>query len=206
AISNGKTYGSADPVLTATQTGFAAGDGIVIGASRATGEGVGSYVMTPSASGAALSNYTVTFVNGAFTIAKKALTASITADDKPYDGTAAATISACAVTGMVSGDEAVGCTATGGAFSSKTAGIGKTVTANISLTGTAAGNYSFNSTASDTADISKLAITGSITASNKVYDGNTSATISGRSLFGVLVGDTVSLTGGTATFADKNDG
>ena len=39
-----------------------------------------------------------------------------------------------------------------------------------------------------------------------MYDGNNSATISGRSLAGAIGGDLVSLTGGTATFADKNVG
>jgi hypothetical protein len=36
-----------------------------------------------------------------------------------------------------------------------------------------------------------------------VYDGTTAATVLTRSLSGVVSGDTVSLTGGTATFADK---
>ena len=49
-------------------------------------------------------------------------------------------------------------------------------------------------------------ITGSFTADNKVYDGNNSATVLTRSLSGTITGDNVSLTGGTATFADKNVG
>ena len=49
-------------------------------------------------------------------------------------------------------------------------------------------------------------ITGSFTADNKVYDGNNSATVLTRSLTGVTVGGHVSLTGGTATFSDKNVG
>ena len=44
------------------------------------------------------------------------------------------------------------------------------------------------------------AITGSITASNKVYDSTTTATISGRTLSGVLGTDTVSYPGGAAVF------
>src|SRR5207237_1067445 len=35
------------------------------------------------------------------------------------------------------------------------------------------------------------------------YDGNNSATVSTRSLSGTILGDVVSLTGGTATFGDK---
>lgn len=49
-------------------------------------------------------------------------------------------------------------------------------------------------------------ITGTFTAANKVYDGTTAATVTGRSLVGALTGDDVELSGGTATFADKNVG
>ena len=51
-----------------------------------------------------------------------------------------------------------------------------------------------------------MAITGSVTAANKIYDGNDAATITSRTLTGVISGDTVSYAGGTATFADKNVG
>ena len=85
--------------------------------------------------------------------------------------------------------------------------MGKTVTATgLSLAGTDAGNYTVNTTATTTADITALAITGSITAANKTYDGNDAATITSRTLTGVIGGDTVSYVGGTATFADKNAG
>ena len=58
--------------------------------------------------------------------------------------------------------------------------------------------------ATTTADITALGITGSFTAQNKVYDGNNTAVVLTRTLNGVLSGDVgnVSLTGGTATFAD----
>jgi hypothetical protein len=55
-----------------------------------------------------------------------------------------------------------------------------------------------------TADIAKLGITGSVTASDKVYDATAVATITGRSLIGVLGGDAVIYSGGTASFSDKN--
>ncbi|MBY0478720.1 MAG: immunoglobulin domain-containing protein, partial [Chitinophagaceae bacterium] len=56
--------------------------------------------------------------------------------------------------------------------------------------------------------VSALEITGNFTADNKVYDGNTSAVVLTRTLNGVLAGDVanVTLTGGTATFSDKNVG
>src|SRR6185436_3099949 len=46
----------------------------------------------------------------------------------------------------------------------------------------------------------------SITATSKVYDGATAATIATRTLSGVVGSDNVSLSGGTATFANKNVG
>lgn len=49
-------------------------------------------------------------------------------------------------------------------------------------------------------------ITATFTAADKVYDGNVSAAVLTRSLVGVISGDAVSLTGGTATFASKNVG
>jgi len=49
-------------------------------------------------------------------------------------------------------------------------------------------------------------VTGSFTAANRVYDGTTAATITGRSLSGVIGTEDVSLSGGTATFADKEVG
>ena len=46
-----------------------------------------------------------------------------------------------------------------------------------------------------------------VTAGNKVYDGTTAATLSGGSVAGgVIAGDTVTLTAGTGSFADKNAG
>jgi hypothetical protein len=56
--------------------------------------------------------------------------------------------------------------------------------------------------------INPATLTGSFTAADKVYDGNTSTTVLTRTLNGVLAGDTgnVSLTGGTASFGDANVG
>src|SRR5205807_1048534 len=71
------------------------------------------------------------------------------------------------------------------------------------LGGAAAANYSLTSVATTTADITALHITGTFTAASKIYDGNTSAMVITRSLIGALGGDTVALSGGTATFADK---
>ena len=57
---------------------------------------------------------------------------------------------------------------------------------------------------SNSFEITQKPLTSTITASNKVYDGNASATIMTRTPVGVVGGDTVTVNGGTATFADKN--
>src|SRR5204863_1658201 len=69
-----------------------------------------------------------------------------------------------------------------------------------------AANYTVNTTTSATADITAATVSASITAANKVYDGTTAATIATRSLSGVVGSDTVSLSGGTASFASKTVG
>ena len=51
-----------------------------------------------------------------------------------------------------------------------------------------------------------LAITGSITAQDKDYEGTKTATILTRTLSGVLGLDSVSYVGGNATFNNKNVG
>jgi len=78
--------------------------------------------------------------------------------------------------------------------SSATAG---TKTGNISLTSSGATGVNV-AVASST--VAAKSITGSFTASNKTYDGTTSATVTGRSLSGVVGSDEVNLTGGTAAF------
>src|SRR5437899_8494408 len=76
----GGTKSSARPSseLTATATGFTVADALTVtlSATRAAGEAVGSYATTATATGAALSNYTVTYVAGSFSITKAAATRS----------------------------------------------------------------------------------------------------------------------------------
>ena len=135
-------------------------------------------------------------------ITARALTISATGVNKVYDGTAAATVNL--TDDRVGGDD-MSDSYTSAAFADKNVGASKVVSVSgISVSGADAANYTFNSTASTTADITAKSITGSFTADNKVYDGGTDATVLTRSLTGTIAGDAVSLTGGTATFADKS--
>ena len=63
-------------------------------------------------------------------------------------------------------------------FADKNVGTGKPVSVSgISISGTDAGNYTFNTTATTTADITARALTVTRHGVNKVYDGTTAATV-----------------------------
>ena len=152
-------------------------------------------------------NYAVSYVtNNTGVINQLGITGAITANNKVYDATTAATIASRSLAGVIVGDT-VNYTGGVATFDNKNVGTGKTVTATgLGLTGGDAGNYTVNTTATTTSDITQLAITGSITANNKTYDGNNTATIASRSLAGVISGDIVNYIGGSATFDNKNAG
>jgi len=56
--------------------------------------------------------------------------------------------------------------------------------------------------AATTSTVGAKTLTGSFTAAGKIYDGTTTATVTGRFLTGIVGSDAVSLSGGTAAFAD----
>ena len=136
----------------------------------------------------------------------------ITAANKVYDGNTSATLStsAASFSGMVAGDT-LSLAGASGAFANKNAGTGKTVLiTGVALSGADAANYTLaTNTASAMANIDakSASVTGAAVAS-KTYDGTTNATVaSAGSLVGAVLGDNVTLTGGTsASFADKNAG
>ena len=135
------------------------------------------------------------------------MTGHFTADDKVYDGTTDATILTRNLTGAVSGDD-VSLVDGSASFDTKHVGLGKAVVlSGASLTGADAGNYTLDSVVDTTADITAKELTGHFIAYDKVYDGNTDATVTDRSLTGgIVTGDDVSLVDGSASFADKHVG
>src|SRR5262249_27710224 len=157
--------------------------------------------------GADAGNYTVNAsASTTADITPKALTGTIIVADKVYNGDVGATITERDLTGVVDGDDV---TYTGGIaeFINKNVGDDKAVNATgLSDTGDDAGNYTVNTSASTTADITPKTLVGTIEAANKVYDGTTDATITERDLTGVVDGDDVSYVGGSATFNNKNVG
>src|SRR5204862_6148332 len=82
----------------------------------------------------------------------------------------------------------------------------KLVTDTTLLRSADAANYSLTQPTGLTANITAKALTTTgATASNKVYDRTTAATITGESLVGIISPDVVSVSG-SGTFADKNIG
>ena len=118
-------------------------------------------------------NYDVTLVpNSTGIITQAPVSGLITANDKVYNKTTAATLATCTLNGLFTIDNgAVGCVATSAAFSSANAGTW-TVAATLTLTGSGAGNYKLNSTAaSTTGAITKATPTIVVNGGRYSYDG-----------------------------------
>ena len=213
------TYGAAG-TFTITTTGFPtpslSESGALPGGVTFTDKGDGTATLTGTPTAAGNFILTITAHNGygsdatqtfTLTVNKATATPSITADDKYYDGTTAATIH-CTLSGVLAADTAnVTCSGTG-SFADANAGPGKTVTSNnIVLGGSASGNYMLSTTTATTsAKINAKPVTATITASNKNYDGNNTATITSCTIPGKVGSDDVacSVPAGNATFASAN--
>lgn len=140
----------------------------------------------------------------------------ISASNKVYDRTTNASFTGtAALVGVVGSDNVTLGGTPIATFADKTAANGKTVTVTgYTLAGTNADNYTLTQPTL-TANITKKGffVTGT-TASNKVYDGNTTAVLNLNSaiLGGIIGGSdggdsvTFNMTGATGTFADKNVG
>ena len=97
----GKTYGAADPTLTATVTGLVGSDTVAYALTRAEGENVGTYTITPSGA-TTQGNYIVVYETANLTISPKSLTVVADAKSKVY-GNADPGLTAT-VTGLVGSD------------------------------------------------------------------------------------------------------
>ncbi len=95
ADNGSKTYGAAEPQLTATVTGLVGSDTISYGLTRASGEVPGEYVITVSGA-ATQGNYTVSYETGTFTITRKGVTVTAADDLSKIYGAADPTFTATA--------------------------------------------------------------------------------------------------------------
>lgn len=168
-----KVYGDANPTATATYTGFVNGEtssvldtAVTLVIVANTQSDVNDYVVT--AFGAADSNYSITHVNGNLSVTARSLTVTVTASDKVYDSSTAASVSLAPV-GVLFTD-VVTASHTGATFDTKDVGTNKTVTVSgITLLGADATNYSVATTATGDADITVLPIGITADAKTKVY-------------------------------------
>ena len=148
-----------------------------------TGDKAGNYAIT-----------TATAANAKIT--PKTVTATITAENKTYNGSAEVTVSASTLTDVISGDS-VSAKASNAKFADGS-GVGddKAVTADIALAGDDAANYALTSTtASTTANITAKELSVTVSAENKAYDGTTdaTATVALAEESGIVGEDTVTL-------------
>src|SRR5205085_2132980 len=135
-------------------------------------------------------------------ITAKVLAITATGNNKVYDGNTTATVNLSddRVAGDVFTDSY-----TSAAFDDKNVGTGKPVSVSgISISGTDAGNYTFNTTTSTTADITAKALIITATGNNKVYDGNVTATVNLSD--DRVAGDVFTNSYTSAAFSDINAG
>jgi len=184
------------------------GTGAGLFADKNVGTGKAVTVSGYTLSGTDAGNYSILQPTGlSADITAAALTISgITAANKTYNGSTAATVSVASVvkTGLMGSDD-VTISATG-VFANKNVANGKVVNLTSSYGGGDAGNYSIAGQSTTTANITPAALTVSgITAANKTYDGTTAATVSvaGVVKTGLIVGEDVTVSS-TGVFANKN--
>ena len=173
-VYNGSTSSTGTPTVIALQPGdtltgpltqsYASKN--VLGTGASTLVATGPYTVADGNGG---NNYVVSVNTAPGTITPLALVGSITAPNKVYDGNNSATIATRALTTPVSGDAVsyVGGTAL---FSDQNVANGKTVTGTgFALGGADAGNYSVNTSASTTANITPAPLTVTANSNAKVY-------------------------------------
>ncbi|MBB1595324.1 YDG domain-containing protein [Achromobacter sp. UMC46] len=203
-----KTY---DGTLGASVNGMVgidvlAGDILGVGGTgsfsdKNAGAGKTVYIGGVALTGLDANNYFITTGSSATTTASitpRELTGSVTIRDKVYDGGIRADGQG-SVSGLLPGDAY----SLNMYFADKNVGTNKQVV--FALSGLDAGNYVLGAGLNAlTATITPKAVTAALTAGDKIYDGTTTATVSGL-LYGAINGDMLSLMSG-GDFLNKNVG
>jgi len=203
-----KVYGQADPALTYVVTGLETGDSMSGSLTRVAGENVGTYAInqgTLTAGG----NYTITYTGANFTITAKVLTITANNITKIFGETYTFTGTEFSSVGLIGTDAVTSATITStGAPAGAAVGTYPIVIS--AAVGTGLSNYSITYVNGTMTVENKILLTISgLTANNKPYDSNNTATISSYgTLVGVQSGDVVTLvtTSAVATFNNKNVG
>ncbi|ADQ81040.1 cell surface receptor IPT/TIG domain protein [Paludibacter propionicigenes WB4] len=192
ADAKSKTYGDADPALTAQISSGTIVTGDVASGSlvRTTGETAADYAIDLGTYTYG-SNYTETFVPANLTIGKRAITLTAVADTKTYDGTTVST--AIPTVGTLATGDAINVAPT---QTFDNAAVGTTHV----LTASGLTIKNGNTDVTSNYDISYVPANGNITAKaltmsdptvtlSKVYDGNTVAAVTAGTLSGVVTTD-----------------
>ena len=129
----------------------------------------------------------------------------VTALHKVYDRTRTAILTGGVINPLLGDDATLVVTGATGLFADADVADGKSVVVSgYTVIGADAANYLLVQPTGVTANITPLTLTlGGLTATDKVYDGSTTASVTG-SLAGVIVGDTVGLASLAGSFVDKN--
>jgi hypothetical protein len=210
-VYDGSTGSTVAPVITSgTLASGDAGGFTQTFSSKNVGAGI---TLTPSGSvndGNGGNNYAVSFVPvSGGTITARPITVTGVSDTKFYNGTVGSSLVPTITGGsLAAGDSAVWTQN----FETADAGTNKSIIPSGSANdGNGGNNYTVSLVNATNGSITPKALTVSgITAANKVYDGNTSATldVAGASMSGVISGDSVSLdaSGAAGVFSDKKAG
>lgn len=202
-----KTYnGSVDAEVSYSDSRIAGDSLAVTGSSTFADKNAGSNktvtVYGISITGADAENYSWnTSTSTSADIAKAVLAVGAVGQDKIYDGLTGASAS---FTDNRVGLDDLSISGTG-LFVDKNAGVGKTITVSgINVTGADAGNYTWNSTALTTAEISRANLVVTAAASDKIYDGTALAHTDLTD--NRITGDDLLISSNSSTFSDKNAG
>ena len=191
-----KIFDSVDPSLSGSLVGFLPADGVTATYSRVAGENVAgspyliSAILSPSS---VLDNYNITYNTADFVITHASATVMLSNLNHLYDATQKSVVAETNPSGLP-----IDITYNGSSTAPAAAGS-YTVVATVN-------DSNYAGISNNTLVIARVIVSPSITATNKTYDGTTGANIATRNLTGVIGTDAVSLSGGTATFADKNIG
>jgi hypothetical protein len=195
--SPGKVYGEADPLFDYSwYPPLEEGDFFTGRLSRAPGENVGGYLINRGTL-TLHPKYAITVAPSYLMITPKPITVTAVAGSKVYDGTTAS-VGKPAISPDLAFADASEFIQT---YDTKNTGTGKTMSPSGMVNDSnGEKNYTVTFADNNSGIIIPKPLTGSITAAGKVYDGTIAATILTRALNGVIQGDDVIYTGGTATF------
>lgn len=213
-----RNYGLANPTFSGSISGFASGDNqgnatsgtLTFTSSATTGTGAGSYAINGSGLTANNGNYTFVQAGGnatALTVDPLPVTLS---GSRIYNRLATATASILTIGNNLDG---ANLTLSGTAnLASKNVGTRAISAGTLALGGMAAGNYTLSGLSGSVTITTKDARLTGLSASDKFYDGTTTATLTGTSTLtsgDVVSGDDVSLVSGstpTGAFVDRELG